>query len=415
MVAKINRGSSLYGALHYNFSKVSEGTARIISGNRMPSDEDGRLSPSIRDSMFAFENYLLANRNTKKPIMHISLNPSPEDKLTDAQFAALAHDYMEKLGYGDQPYTVFMHEDTGRRHIHIVSTCVREDGTKIDDSYEYNRSMKACRELEEKYGMRNVEDKKTEMARAYLAKVDYRKGDVKRQIANTLISVFTSYRFQSFGELTALLSTFNIDAKQVKGEYEGKPYMGVVYSALDAKGRAVGPPFKSSLFGKRFGDEGIGKRIRHHAKEFRDGKWAPAISNEVALAMLGCKGKRKTLVNLLKGRGIDIVMRENEQGRIYGVTFIDHNTREAYNGSRLGKEFSANAFETLLHGNSHHSRIPTLHIPAGLGQFSQEQESSIEAFFGIFDLSGAGQAHVDDYTPVPRLRKKKKKKKQLTM
>lgn len=408
MVAKIGRGSSLYGALAYNYNKVSDGTARIIYGNRMPAGKDGRIAPTIRDSLFAFENYLLANRKTKKPIIHISLNPSPEDKLTDAQFAALARDYMEKLGYGDQPYTVFMHEDTGRRHIHIVTTCVREDGSRIDDSYEHRRSMKASRELEEKYGLRKIDDKREEVAEPLIAKVDYRNGDLKRQIANTLKSVFTTYRFQTFGEFSALLATCNIEAKQVRGEYEGKPYTGVVYSALDKKGRTVGPPFKSSLFGKRFGDDAITKRARHNAKEFREGKWAPAIRNEVALAMHGCKGKRKTLVNLLKGRGIDIILRENEQGRIYGVTFIDHNRREVFNGSRLGKEFSANAFESLLHGNTC-SQTPALQIPAGRGEFSQGIESSIVAAFGIFDLSG-GQFHEEDYTPLPKRRKKKKRK-----
>ncbi len=97
---------------------------------------------------WAFDNYLLANKNTEKPILHISLNPSVDDRLTDAQFAELAKEYMQRMGYGDQPYIVYVHEDISRRHIHIVSTCVNEKGEKIDDAYEWNRSMKACRELE---------------------------------------------------------------------------------------------------------------------------------------------------------------------------------------------------------------------------------------------------------------------------
>ena len=38
MVAKINRGVSLYGAVIYNQRKVDEATARIIAGNRMITD-----------------------------------------------------------------------------------------------------------------------------------------------------------------------------------------------------------------------------------------------------------------------------------------------------------------------------------------------------------------------------------------
>ena len=41
MVAKINRGVSLYGAVIYNQRKVDEATARIIAGNRMITDLTG--------------------------------------------------------------------------------------------------------------------------------------------------------------------------------------------------------------------------------------------------------------------------------------------------------------------------------------------------------------------------------------
>lgn len=51
----------------------------------------------------AFDSYLAANRNTEKPVLHISLNPSVDDRLTDGQFAELAREYMQKMGYGDQP------------------------------------------------------------------------------------------------------------------------------------------------------------------------------------------------------------------------------------------------------------------------------------------------------------------------
>ena len=150
MVAKINRGVSLYGAIVYNQQKVDDATARIIYGNRMITDVTGNPEQAVRQTMWAFENYLLANKNTEKPVLHISLNPSLDDRLTDSQFADLAKEYMQKMGYGDQPYIVYVHEDIGRRHIHIVSTCVNEKGEKIDDAYEWNRSMKACRELERK-------------------------------------------------------------------------------------------------------------------------------------------------------------------------------------------------------------------------------------------------------------------------
>ena len=145
MVAKINRGASLYGAIIYNQQKVNEDTARIIAGNRMITDLTGNPHNVMQQTLWAFESYLAANRNTEKPVLHISLNPSVDDRLTDGQFAELAREYMQKMGYGDQPYIVYLHEDIDRRHVHIVSTCVKENGEKISDAYEWNRSMKAWR------------------------------------------------------------------------------------------------------------------------------------------------------------------------------------------------------------------------------------------------------------------------------
>lgn len=239
MVAKINRSTSLYGAVIYNQRKVDASTARIIYGNRMITDVTGHPERIMQRTLMAFENYLLANRNTEKPVLHISLNPTPEDSQSDSLFAQLAADYMRKMGYGDQPYIVYLHEDTGRRHIHIVSTCVNERGEKIDDAYEWKRSMKACRELERKFGLKQVEDKRKELTEPCLKKADYSRGDVKHQMANILKGVFSAYRFHSFGEYSALLSCFNIEAKQIKGEHGGVPYRGIVYTVTDDCGKPV--------------------------------------------------------------------------------------------------------------------------------------------------------------------------------
>lgn len=409
MVAKINTGANLYGAVFYNQKKVSEGTARVIGGNRMLHGMGGDTENAVQQTMFAFENYLLANKKTEKPILHISLNPAPEDNLTDGQCSELAKDYMDKLGYGDQPYMVYMHEDTGRRHIHIVSTCVKETGQKIDDSYIYKRSMNACRELEEKYGLKNIADKKEELTKAYLRKGNYKEGDVKRQVSNILKSVFTSYRFQTFGEYSALLACFNIEAKQVKGEHDGKPYNGIIYTMTNDKGKPVSPPFKSSLFDKKFGFEGVNKRIRYNASEFKKKKWEPKIRNHVALAMAGCGGKQKKFRNLLAAHGIGAVLRENEQGRIYGVTFIDHNSREVYNGSRLGKEFSANAFEKLFNGPGTSTQSAHHDYSGQSYNYHDEQASTIAEAFGIFELTPRDPDYEEEQF-ARRMKRKKKRK-----
>lgn len=394
----------------------------------MITDVTGNTDRIVQQTMLSFENYLLANKNTEKPILHISLNPSPEDYLSDAQFAELAKDYMDKMGYGDQPYIVYIHEDTGRRHIHIVTTCVDENGNKISDTYEWNRSMKVCRELEDKYNLKNVVDKKNELLEPYLKKADYSKGNIKTQIGNILKSVKNSYHYQTFGEYSAMLACFNIEAKQVKGEHGGVPYTGIVYSVTDDTGIPLGAPIKSSLLGKSFGYDGLNKRMKHNTKEFKAGKWKPKIRNEVALAMHGCRGDRNAFIHLLKGRGIDVVFREttldgtkssqNEDSRIYGATFIDHNSKEVYNGSRLGKEFSANQFNRLFNEPSDEPRFHkqaedgSLQKDTLTGDFlsaASDMESAIEQAFGIFDFEMHGD-DPEEQAFVNRTKQKKKKK-----
>ena len=207
-----------------------------------------------------------------------------------------------------------------------------------------------------------------------------------------------------------MLSCFNIEAKQVRGEFEGSHYNGIVYTLTDDAGRPVCKPIKSSLIGKRFGYEGIEKRIALNVRDFRSRKWQPKIHDAVTLAMHGSRGNREDFIRLLGEKGIDVVFRENDQGRIYGVTFIDHRNREVYNGSRLGKEFSANAFEQLF------NRPQEFPEPESPGQYtstreslSDNMESAIEQAFGIFspDINGPDP---QEEALARRLQRKKKKK-----
>ena len=270
MVAKISRGASLYGALAYNYNKVERGVAEILSGNRIISDRLGQPSMDIRLALLSFDDHLSSNRNTKKPVLHIAISPALEDRLTDGQLEELTARYMEMMGYGGQPYIAFKHGDSHNTHIHIVSVCVDGEGRKISDRYEHRRSMAACRELERMFCLRNGaelrDSPKTEL------KKSQRSGKRRAPpVANTLKGVLESYRFQSFGEYSAVLSTLNIEVRQVKGEYKGRPYVGVVYTATDDTGKPVGATYKSSRFGKRFGDEGLKKLMQRHTADFKAG------------------------------------------------------------------------------------------------------------------------------------------------
>ena len=340
MVAKINYGSSLFGALAYNGEKVNEGVAKILETNKVFSPADGThdISACMQDFMAYMPSHVL----TKKPVIHISLNPHPDDRLTDEQFSAIAREYIEKMGYANQPFIVYKHEDIDRHHLHIVTLAVDERGKKINDGNNFYTSTRILKELEQKYGLIPAQMRK-EKEVFRLQKVCYGDGEnLKKQLVSVIRPAAKFYHCPSLKEYRALLSTYNICVEEVKGEIRGKTYMGLLYFATDDKGNKVGKVFKSSLFGKSVGYEALQNRFKASKEKLKEKHLAPKTKAIVAGA-LKRSATREDFRGNLHHRGIDVLFRENDEGRLYGITFIDHNNGCVANGSRLGKELSANA------------------------------------------------------------------------
>lgn len=332
-------------------------------------NEDGNFS--IGECMHSFEMQMPVQLSTKKPIVHISINPHPEDVLSDQQLTDIAQEYMQKLGYGNQPYLVYKHEDIDRHHIHIVGLRVDENGKPLNDKFEHRRSKQITRELEKKYDLHPAE-RKERTERPELKKVDYAAGDVKHQIGNAVKGACYSYRFRSFGEYKALLACYNVYAEEVKGEISGKPYQGIVYSAMNDKGEKVGNPVKASRIGKSVGYEALERRMQKSGEVIKDKNLKERTRRTVA-AVMKTADNRKELERQLKQQGIDVLFRQNDSGRIYGVTFIDHDNRVVLNGSRLGKEFSANVFNETYSADTH-SQKPELTLPQERQPFTPKEQ-----------------------------------------
>ena len=342
MIAKIGKGINIFGAVSYNQLKVEKKNGKVLLAHKIPEPLDGHLT--VAQICRSFEPYLLANNKTEKPVRHISLNPDPSDKVSDDRFMKMAEQYMKEMGYASQPYIVYKHTDIERTHIHIVTTCVQIDGSKINDSYDHHRSMAACRNLEREFNLTPANKKTQQSDKPFFKPVSYTKGDIKSQLAAVIRYLPQYYLFPNVGTYNALLSLFNITCEQVSGEAYGKPKKGLVYFALDAKGENAGNPLKSSLFGRHAG-------LDHLETHFEKSKMVLAkhpskaiLKNTVEAAMHMATGEMDFKKQLL-GQGINVVVRRNADGRTYGITFIDHESRSVWNGSQLGKHLSANIFD----------------------------------------------------------------------
>ena len=347
--------------MRYNKEKVDKDEAAVLFWQKMlePFDKYGQLD--IDTCMESFWPYLEANRRTTNTVFHASLNPSSEDRLTDEQLRDIACEYMERMGYGEQPYIVFKHKDISREHIHIVSLRIDEQGRKLPHDFEARRSMEILRDLERKYGLHPSVKGQELTDKEGLRKVNYPDGNVKRQVSSVVRACLRNYRCSSYGEFRTLLELFNISVEERTGTIDGRNYAGIVYGALTDDGYGIGTPFKSSRIGKDVGYKALQKYYATSKDRLKEKGSLDSLRQTVKDAM-SPHNTRDEFRQLLKADGIDAVFRMNPIGRIYGVTFIDHNTGIVANGSVLGKEFSANVFNDLYPAPKQAQQVAERHV-----------------------------------------------------
>ena len=348
MIAKISATENLGGALGYNFKKVEKGEANILLAAELYQSKEGRYT--MKDVLADMEALVPKKCRTKKAVFHCSLNPHLDEKLSDEQLTQIAKEYMEALGYGKQPYIVFKHNDIAREHIHIVSLRVDGEGKKINDRFEKRRSKQITDTLERKYNLipsSKVNDKEE----AETPKVDTTKGNIKEQVASVVRTVLKHYRFYSLGELNAILSAYNLAVEEVKTEFRGKKYDGLVYVPTDDKGDKASTPIHASDIGRGVGYTAILNRIQKSKQAIKP--LIPTIRNKVLQTMRTSPKTEEELRQRLEEQSLRVFIRKNESGRIYGITFIDDKEGIALNGSRLGKGYAANVFNGYFSNPTH--------------------------------------------------------------
>ncbi len=313
MIAKISATENLGGALGYNFKKVEKGEASILLAHGLYQNKEEHYTMA---EVFADMQALIPeNCRTKKTVFHCSLNPHPDEKLSDERLTQIAKEYMEALGYGR--------------------------GQKINDKFEKRRSKQITDALERKFGL-IPSSKVTDKAMKETPKVNIGKGNIKEQVASVVRTVLKHYRFCSLGELNAVLNKYNLATEEVKTEFRGKKYNGLVYVPTDDKGNKASTPIHASDIGRGVGYAAVQNKMRKSKEAVKS--LIPAVRRKVLEVMRTSPQTEEKLRQRLEEQGLRVIIRKNEDGRIYGITFIDDEKGIALNGSRLGKGYAANKF-----------------------------------------------------------------------
>jgi len=344
MVAKVISGQDIKGALNYNEQKVLEGVAQCIQASGFLKDAS---ELNFYDKLQRFTNLNERNSRTKTNTLHISLNFDVTEKPTVDELNRIALTYMDKIGFGNQPYLVYQHNDAAHPHIHIVTTLVQENGKRIPiHNIGKNQSETARKEIEIEFGLVKADGKKKDQAE-FLRPIDiqkaiYGKSETRRSITNIVRTVTRHYKYTSLPELNAVLRQYNVTAD--RGSEKSKMFekKGLLYSLINAKGKRIGIPIKaSSIYGK--------PTLAFLEKQFKLNEVLRQPHREQLKKTIdrvmqspGVLTKQQFISELDK-RGIAVVLRTNAEGRTYGITFIDNKVRVVFNGSALGKPYSANA------------------------------------------------------------------------
>jgi len=159
MTADQVKGKGFKGALSYNLAKVEKGVAEVLASTFSRDDNAQAFLKEV--------NLVRIQRpNLAKYFYHTSLNFPVHEDLKDEQMKAIARDYLQAMGFGDNQHIIFRHYDADHPHLHILVNRIGYDGSLVSDSNDYKRSEQALRQLEKQYGLKEVISSKEAKERA---------------------------------------------------------------------------------------------------------------------------------------------------------------------------------------------------------------------------------------------------------
>jgi len=324
MVAIIKTGHSIHRIFNYNENKVKEGTALCIGAGNYPIDVE-KMSLKIKLNRLLKQAEL--NENVSRKSVHVSLNfDVAEGGMSQEKLMQIADVYMKEIGFEEQPYLVYQHFDAGHPHIHIVSIKVRADGSRIDmQNIGRNQSEKARKEIEKTFGLIVAQySGKTELfgfKPISTGKVLYGKSQTKMAIQNVLMNILERYNYISLPQLNAVLKLYNIMGDRGTENSRVFKNSGLLYRLLNDNGKPVGIPIKASAFYNKPTLKYLEERYK--TNETKRLMLKSRVKNEIEKLFIAKTPSLNQVLEGLQEKGINVELRKNETGLIYGITYIE--------------------------------------------------------------------------------------------
>ena len=314
MIVKIlGSASSNFHGVQYNDKKVEKGTGELMLMKNFPSFINENSSQE------EVRNYLKSiskNEKVKKPQFHAVISTKFQQHNKE-ELAKVAEDFMQEMGYGNQPFIVVFHNDTENNHVHIVSTRVdKSTGKKLNDSYEKLKAQKSLIEIKERIYGKNNED---------------------------IINKLLSYNISSLKQLEILMEKNGFKLVNNKNDENALDILknGVREKTINGNQlnfsnpkndnrakqiKAILNKYKEVYSNKVFKVEDRRYLEKILPEEKQKENWKPKIEFESEL--------QKKLRDVF---GIDVIFHHKDELHPFGYTLIDHKTETIYKGSDILK------------------------------------------------------------------------------
>jgi hypothetical protein len=415
MVARINSGKSIKGALNYNEQKVAQGKAELVMVANYPMD---RSALDDAQKLFVLQRQARLNERVVTNCVHISLNFETNEKIAPAVIDKIVQDYMAQIGFGEQPYLVYRHQDAAHPHLHIVTTNIQPDGERISlHNLGREKSEPAREAIELKYGLirargrgsnQQVRHELEQLKPGSVTRATYGREETKKAITQIVTLALQKYNVTSLPELNAVLNQFGVKADRGNEQSNTYRHGGLLYRMIDEQGRHIGVPIKASKIYNSPTLKKLETRFEKNKERRRPLKAKLKLQIDRVFSRYR-QISRETLIRELARLNIQLLFRQNKDGVIYGLTFIDHYNRSVFNGSELGKEYSAKAvLEKLSDKDQKIFAAKSLTRPAAA------ERTSGEHFLQVKPPNPLLKALLDSNGPeiAPSVSRKKKKRRE---
>lgn len=356
VVRKIKVGKSSPPVLDYNQVKVADNVAVLVGAYNM--DYEGEDSV---ERTFARRQRM--NHNGKVLTFQLAISPGDGESWDDGKMEEYAARMMEGLGYGNQPYALYRHEDTGRTHWHVVASRVKDNGRLVDNYRDAYKCQVIAQNLQDEFGYRYG---------AHMAPRKNRFGvlefspdaDDKTALMKELFNRALEYRFTSFSQFVKILRVHGLGVRERSGFHTT-----LVLQGLDHTGKPCTAEFTEKDLGMKLYDL-YAARAKDSLKCFSQWKDNRTRIADWCREPLKHAVSQKQFRKFARQGKIDFELRRDpDSHRITGGDFIDHETKCAFKLSdfdrKSGLDLSAirEADEERWHQNEEHDSAP--HVTLG--------------------------------------------------